>query len=76
MTATLAGELRAWRKLQAQERLASVWWDTDHDWILSTPIGPRWDPSNARKNAFRPIAAKVCPGATPHSLRHAAATCF
>jgi integrase len=74
VTATLAAELRAWRKIQTEERLASVWWDTDHDWILSTPIGTRWDPSNARKNAFRPIAAKVCPGATPHSLRHAAAT--
>jgi integrase len=73
VTATLAEELKAWRKVQTAERVASVWWG-EGDYILSTPIGTRWDPSNARKKAFRPVADKVCPGATPHSLRHAAAT--
>jgi integrase len=66
-------ELRAWRKAQAAERLASIWWDVDADWILSTDVGTQWDPHNARKR-FRPIAEAICPGATPHSLRHATAT--
>lgn len=74
VTATLASELRVWRKVQAAERVASVWWDADGDWILSTPIGTRWDASNARRTAFRPVADAICPGATPHSLRHSAAT--
>jgi integrase len=74
VTATLAAELRTWRKAQTAERVASVYWDEECDFILSNPIGRRWDPSNARRTAFRPVAAKVCPGATPHSLRHAAAT--
>ncbi len=73
VTTTLADELKAWRKVQTAERMASVWWG-EGDYILSTPIGTRWDPSNARKKAFHPVADKVCPGATPHSLRHAAAT--
>jgi integrase len=70
---SLAVELKRWRKAQAQERMASVWWDDDHDWILSTEVGTRWDPHNARKR-FRPITEATCPGATPHSLRHATAT--
>lgn len=82
----LAEQLKRWRKDQAAEQLASPWWDTDHDWILSTAIGTQWDGSNARKQ-FRslcegdpdnPDPAKqrpaICPGATPHSLRHATAT--
>lgn len=74
VTATLAAELRVWRKAQTEERLASVWWDEEADLILSTSIGTAWDASNARRKAFRPVAEKVCPGATPHSLRHATAT--
>lgn len=86
VTPTLAAELRAWRKAQTAERLASVWWDDTADLILSTTVGTAWDDSNARRVAFRPVAdgkpatkdspavPGVCPGATPHSMRHAAAT--
>jgi integrase len=74
VTPTLAEELKAWRKVQTEERIASVWWDVDADLIICTNTGTRWDSSNARRHAFRPVADKVCPGATPHSLRHAAAT--
>lgn len=81
VTTRLADELRTWRRAQAEERLASVWW-SDEDWILSTSIGTRWDEGNARKHVFRPLVngdpesgvPGICPGATPHSLRHAAAT--
>lgn len=77
----LRAELVAWRKAQTAERLASFWWDTEGDWILSTEVGTQWDPHNARKR-FRQIVngdpergvAGICPGATPHSLRHATAT--
>jgi integrase len=82
--AKLQADLHAWRKAQAAERLASVWWDDEHDWILSTNVGTRWDPHNARRR-FRTIVEDreddggqvvpgICPGATPHSLRHATAT--
>lgn len=54
VTATLAEELKTWRKVQTAERMASVWWG-EGDFILSTPIGTRWDPSNARKTAFLPV---------------------
>ena len=74
VTGTLAEELKAWRKVQTEERLASVWWNTDDDLIISTTTGTRWDTSNARRHAFRPVADAVCVGATPHSMRHAAAT--
>lgn len=70
---TLAAELRIWRRAQAAERIAAVWWDTDIDWILSNEIGRKWDSAGARKR-FRPVAEKECPGATPHSMRHATAT--
>jgi integrase len=85
VTRTLAEELKAWRKVQAAERMAAVWWG-EGDYILSTPVGTKWDPSNARKQVFLPLAngtpasegveavPGICPGATPHSLRHAAAT--
>jgi integrase len=74
-------ELKAWRKAQLAEQMAVVWWDTEHDWILSTDVGTHWDAHNARKR-FRLIAngdpekkrEGICPGATPHSLRHATAT--
>lgn len=82
----LAEQLKKWRKEQAAERLASPWWDSDHDWLLSTAIGTKWDGSNARKQ-FRALVdgdpdnlepgkrrPPVCAGATPHSLRHATAT--
>ena len=54
-------------------------------YVLSSDCGTRWDPHNARKK-FRPLVEGVasedpektrpaiCPGATPHSLRHATAT--
>ncbi len=73
VTETLADELRAWRKVQAQRRLSAVWWDVEHDWLISTEHGKRWDASNARKR-FKKVADQVLPGATPHSMRHAAAT--
>lgn len=72
--APLQDALKAWRHAQKLERMKAVWWDTEADWILSTDVGTRWDPHNARKR-FRPIAgAAGVPGATPHSLRHAGAT--
>lgn len=77
----LQAELKAWRKAQRAEQLASWWWDTEHDWILSTEIGTAWDAHNARTR-FRALVngnpdagvAGICPGATPHSMRHATAT--
>lgn len=82
----LAEQLKKWRREQAAERLASTWWDDSGDWVLSTSVGTRWDGSNARKQ-FRALCdgdpdnpdegkrrAPICPGATPHSLRHATAT--
>ena len=85
ITPALAEILRQWRTEQAAERLASIWWDTEHDYVLSSDCGTKWDPHNARKK-FRPLVEGVesddpdkarppiCPGATPHSLRHATAT--
>lgn len=85
LTPALAEILREWRKEQAAERLASAWWDVEHDYVLSSDCGTKWDPHNARKK-FRPLVEGVesedpdktrppiCPGATPHSLRHATAT--
>ncbi|MCO5299085.1 MAG: tyrosine-type recombinase/integrase [Candidatus Nanopelagicales bacterium] len=73
MTPALAEIIKAWRLEQRQERLASTWWDEDHDWMLTSDCGTKWDPHNARKK-FRPVADKVCKGVTPHSLRHATAT--
>lgn len=81
----LADQLKVWKSYQAAERLASVWWDDSHDYVLSSDCGTFWDPHNARKK-FRPLVEGVvsddpakarpaiCPGATPHSLRHATAT--
>lgn len=85
VTPALSEILKAWRLEQRQERLAAVWWDTEHDWVLSSECGTQWDPHNARKK-FRPLVEGVesedpdkarppiCPGVTPHSLRHATAT--
>ncbi len=85
VTPALLGILKDWRQEQRRERLASVWWDEDHDWVLSSDCGTQWDPHNARKR-FKPVAdgvqdedpskarPAICPGATPHSLRHATAT--
>jgi len=72
VTPSLARELSTWRAVQATERLRSIWWG-DADLIVSTECGTVWDSSNARRR-FRVVADKVCPGAVPHSLRHAAAT--
>lgn len=68
----LKAELTAWRKAQAKEQLAALWW-ADEGWLLSSEVGTRWEPHNARKR-FRPMAEKVLPGMTPHSLRHSTAT--
>lgn len=81
----LADQLKVWKAHQAAERLASIWWDEEHDYVLASDCGTFWDPHNARKK-FRPLVEGVvsddpskarpalCPGATPHSLRHATAT--
>jgi integrase len=69
---TLARELASWRAVQLSERLASIYW-ADPDLIVSTEAGTPWDQHNARRR-YRVVAAKVCPGATPHSLRHAVGT--
>jgi len=73
ISAGLRTELMSWRKAQAAERLSSVWWDDHGDWVLSSEVGTRWEAHNARKR-FRPMAQEVCPGLTPHGLRHATAT--
>ena len=81
MPQSLAAELRAWRKVQAEERLSAVWWDADHDWIVTTSVGTRWHDANASRD-FRALAdgdpeqgrPPICPGVSPHGLRHAAAT--
>ncbi len=77
----LQNELRAWRKAQLAERLAARWWNTAEDWLLSSNVGTQWDPGNARKRLRKIVNANpeagvegVCPGVTPHSLRHATAT--
>ena len=69
----LKAELVKWRRVQAQERLRSAWWDEEGNWLLSSACGTRWEPHNARKR-FRPVADRVLVGMTPHSLRHATAT--
>lgn len=69
---TLLAELRTWQAAQRRQRMAATWWG-DGDWLLSSEVGTRWDVYNARKQ-FRPLAAAVLPGITPHSLRHATAT--
>ncbi len=73
IAAGLRVELAAWRKAQATERLSAVWWDDSGDWVLSSEVGTQWEAHNARKR-FRPMARSVCPGLTPHGLRHATAT--
>ena len=85
VTPALSRILKDWRREQRAEQLAAIWWDEDHDWMLSSDCGTQWDPHNARKK-FRPLVEGVesedpskarpaiCPGATPHSLRHATAT--
>ena len=73
ITPALAEIIKVWRLEQRQERMASTWWDEGHDWMLTSDCGTKWDPHNARKK-FRPLAEKVLPGMTPHSLRHATAT--
>lgn len=74
LTPTLKSELDAWRKQQAKQRLASRWWDTEHEWIITTEIGTKMDAQNWRRKYFKPLADRIAPGATPHSLRHAFAT--
>ncbi len=77
----LQAKLKSWRTAQRGEQLASSRWDTEHDWILSTEIGTGGDAHNARTR-FRALVdgnpdagvAGICPGATPHSMRHATAT--
>ena len=77
----LQAELKAWRKAQRAEQLAAVWWDTEHDWILSTEVGTHWDPTTrARGSDSSPNGHPAkgrrghLPGAMPHSMRHATAT--
>lgn len=74
LTPSLQRELDVWRKHQMKQRLASRWWDTDHDWIITTECGTRMDPQNWRRKHFKPHTDRIAPGATPHSLRHAFAT--
>ncbi|MCB0920037.1 MAG: tyrosine-type recombinase/integrase [Actinobacteria bacterium] len=73
ITAGLRVELVAWRKAQNAQHLASPVWLEGSDWVLASDHGTQWDAHNARK-LFRPIAKDICPGLTPHGLRHATAT--
>lgn len=75
LTATLAAQLKVWRKQQTAMRLAASWWSQESDpWLLSTDIGTQMDAHNWRKKHFAPVARTVAVGVTPHSLRHAFAT--
>lgn len=74
LTPTLGRELDAWRVDQAKQRLASRWWDESHEWIITTEIGTKMDAQNWRRKYFKPLADRVAPGVTPHSLRHSFAT--
>lgn len=46
LTPTLKRELDTWRKIQTKQRLASKWWDTEHEWIMTTEIGTKMDAHN------------------------------
>ena len=78
--AKLARHLRAWRRAQAAHQLAAARW-ADEGWILASDVGTRWEVHNARAR-FKRLAdghprrgvPPICLGATPHSLRHCAAT--
>ena len=78
--AKLARHLRAWRRAQAAHQLAAPRW-ADEGWILASDVGTHWEVHNARTR-FNRLAnghprrglPPICPGATPHSLRHCAAT--
>lgn len=76
----LARHLRAWRRAQTAARLAAPAW-ADEGWILASDTGTHWDHGSARRRIERLADGQpdrgqpgICPGATPHSLRHAAAT--
>jgi len=59
----------------AAMRLAATWWSEEADgWLISTDIGTQFDAHNWRKKCFAPVAKRIAPGVTPHSLRHAFAT--
>jgi integrase len=74
LTPTLQKELDTWRRQQAKQRLASRWWDTEHERIITTEIGTKMDPLYWRRKHFKPLTDRIAPGATPHSLMHAFAT--
>jgi integrase len=74
LTPSLDRQLRVWRREQAKRRLSADWWSVEGDWVISTDIGTKMDSHNWRKKHFNPLRSKVCPNATPHSLRHGFAT--
>ena len=74
LTPTLADQLNRWRRIQSKQRLAATWWSIEGDWVITTDIGTKMDAHNLRRKHFNPLSAKVCPQATPHSLRHEFAT--
>jgi integrase len=74
LTPSLAAHLRGWRRTQAKQRLGAEWWAPSSDWIITTDIGTKMDPHNWRRKHFNPLRDRICPRATPHSLRHGYAT--
>jgi site-specific recombinase XerD len=66
--------LRVHRVAQAQQRLAvgTAWQNEDR--VFATEIGTAMDPRNVGRR-FKALAMRAgCPDATPHTLRHTAAT--
>lgn len=70
---TLSAQLQRWRTLQARSFISANIKPTN-DWVIASAVGTQMDANNWRRLQFSPLAARICPGVTPHSLRHAFAT--
>lgn len=73
LPSTLSAQLQRWRTLQARTFI-SAGIRPAHDWVIASAVGTQMDANNWRRLQFNPLAARICPGVTPHSLRHAFAT--
>ena len=69
----LSAQLQRWRTLQARAFIGSGV-TPSCDWVISSSVGTQMDANNWRRLQFNPLAKRICPGVTPHSLRHAFAT--
>lgn len=63
-------KLRAWRRVQVEQRLASAHWRADEPaWVFTSSIGTPLDPANLSKrvvDAGKHVGLKL----SPHALRH------